>query len=372
MEAKAGSTTAQTTYPNQQQQQYGYGKGNPQQYNSYAKGGKQGQYMQQNWGNTHNQASYPNGAQSGKASYLGGTYPVMEASGSGQEQISSVFLGTVQKDSRNARSLATPKVYRKPTSLLSPNKVACLTTEADDIMEGDFDAEFPTMHTFVSKPTYAKANKKLGQQHKTKWVPMEMVPEACSECNCITNVLSIEEDDNQEHVMYTCPDSGNRSRWTRKEAMVDSGACDHVCSPTFLHMVPTNETETSKSRKCYVSANGGKMRNPGRQDVFGYFTNGQPLGMKLQVTENITQTLLSVSKLEASGNDVIFSDEGSYIYNRPTESCIPIRRENASYKLDFWVENPDPFPKPHWEHSKCCRNNSECIGQLHGTKLQEW
>ena len=47
------------------------------------------------------------------------------------------------------------------------------------------------------------------------------------------------------------------------------------------------------------------MRNLGRQDVFGYFTNGQPLGMKLQVTEDITQTLLSVSKLEASGNDVI-------------------------------------------------------------------
>ena len=39
----------------------------------------------------------------------------------------------------------------------------------------------------------------------------------------------------------------------------------------------------------------------------------------------------------------MFSDEGSYIYNRHTESCIPILRENGSYKLDFWVEDPDPF-----------------------------
>ena len=107
-------------------------------------------------------------------------------------------------------------------------------------------------------------------------------------------------------------------------------------------MVPTKETEASRSGKCYVSGNGGKMRNLGRQDVFGYFTNGQPLGVKMQETENITQTLLSASKLEASGNDVVFSDEGSYIYNRHTDSYIPIRRENGSYKLDFWVEDPDP------------------------------
>ena len=69
------------------------------------------------------------------------------------------------------------------------------------------------------------------------------------------------------------------------------------------------------------------MRNLDRKDVFGYFSNGQPLGIKMQVTENITQTLLSVSKLESSGNDVIFSDEGSYIYNCQTDSYLPLRHE---------------------------------------------
>ena len=84
------------------------------------------------------------------------------------------------------------------------------------------------------------------------------------------------------------------------------------------------------------------MRNLSRQDVFGYFTNGQPLGMKMQVTESITQTLLSVSNLEASGDDVVFSDEGSYVFNRHTESYIPIRREmgrtnwTSGWKILIW------------------------------------
>ena len=59
---KSWFNNAQTTYPNQQQQ-YGYGKENPQQYNfyfrqsPYAKGGKQSQYMRPTLGK-HTESSF--------------------------------------------------------------------------------------------------------------------------------------------------------------------------------------------------------------------------------------------------------------------------------------------------------------------------
>ena len=105
---------------------------------------------------------------------------------------------------------------------------------------------------------------------------------------------------------------------------------------------PIQETEASKAGKCFVGADGGKLPNLGRKDITGYCITGQRTEMKLQVAEHLKQTLSSVSKLESSGNEVVFDNNGSYIYNYQTNSYTPLRKEHGAYKLDLWVEQKDP------------------------------
>ena len=130
--------------------------------------------------------------------------------------------------------------------------------------------------------------------HVSSCQKTKFAQETCLECNCESGILGVYNQEpeilsieaNQDLIMYTCPSTGTMSKWVRKEALVDSGACDHVCSPTFLPMLAIKETDASKAGKCYVSANGGKMRNLGRQDVFTCDVEGSSFAIKLQVTGN--------------------------------------------------------------------------------------
>ena len=125
--------------------------------------------------------------------------------------------------------------------------------------------------------------------------------------------------------------------------MIDSGACEHVCPPSFAPSAPVNETVASRAGKCYSSADGGKLRNMGVKNVTAISALGQKTQIKLQVAENLTKTLFSVSKLEQSGNSVIFHSTGSYIHNHSTGSTTPLRKENGAYIMDLWIEEPsDP------------------------------
>ena len=64
--------------------------------------------------------------------------------------------------------------------------------------------------------------------------------------------------------------------------------------------------------------------------------------MKLQVAEGLKTALFSVSKLERSGNTVVFDEERSFIYNRCTNSYTPLRKHNGAYVIDIWVKQSDP------------------------------
>ena len=124
--------------------------------------------------------------------------------------------------------------------------------------------------------------------------------------------------------------------------MIDSGACDHVCPPEFAANFAVQETQASKAGKCFLSANGGKIRNLGRKDITGYCVTGQKTELKFQVAENLKMALFSVSKLERSGNKVVFDEQGSYIYNRATDTYTPLRKHNGAYMLDIWVQQSNP------------------------------
>ena len=55
-------------------------------------------------------------------------------------------------------------------------------------------------------------------------------------------------------------------------------------------MLAIEESDGFRAGKCYVSANGGKMRNLGQQVFPACDAEGIPFSLQLQVTENATQT----------------------------------------------------------------------------------
>ena len=124
--------------------------------------------------------------------------------------------------------------------------------------------------------------------------------------------------------------------------MVDSGACDHVCPPDFAPLSPIQETVASRAGKNFVGANGSKIRNLGRKDVTACTITGQKTLFKVQVADCLKNPILSVLKLEKSGNKVVFDDKGSYIYNRATNQYTPLRKHNGTYLIDMWVPHADP------------------------------
>ena len=67
--------------------------------------------------------------------------------------------------------------------------------------------------------------------------------------------------------------------------------------------------------------------------------------MKLQVAENLKTALFSVSKLERSGNSVVFDKNGSYIFNHAAATRTPIRQHNGAYMIDLWVQQSMPGGK---------------------------
>ena len=141
-----------------------------------------------------------------------------------------------------------------------------------------------------------------------------------------------------ESMGLLCP-IGDDASWIRIEAMIDSGACDHVCPPEFAPDAPVIQTQISLAGKCLLSANGGKIKNLGRKDVTAYCITGQKTEMKLQVAENLKTALFSVSKLERSGNSIVFDKNGSYIFNHATATRTPIRQHNGAYMIDLWVQH---------------------------------
>jgi hypothetical protein len=246
---------------------------------------------------------------------FGGTYPVTQEDCTQQQQGGS--LGT----------LFFGALYESEFPVPTANKFACLSTiDEDEASASDIESdnncrscncEADTVHS-----GFKTVSKKQRKKHKPTWTSAK-------------DWLS------EESPRFLC-NVGSENEWERLEAMIDSGACDHVCPPEFASKFPIQETQASKAGKCFISANGGKIRNLGRKDITGYCVTGQMTELKLQVAENLKSALFSVSKLERSGNKVVFDEQGSYIYNRTTDTYTPLRKHNGAYMLDIWVRRSNP------------------------------
>ena len=66
---------------------------------------------------------------------------------------------------------------------------------------------------------------------------------------------------------------------------------------------------------------------------------GQEKRLIMQVCD-VNQGLLSVSKAIASGNRVIFDQDGSYIENKLSNGGTWVHQRNGMYTLKLWVKRP--------------------------------
>ena len=94
----------------------------------------------------------------------------------------------------------------------------------------------------------------------------------------------------------------------------------------------------------YEVANGVRIPNLGEKRFTGVSTEGAVRSITAQVCD-VNKALLSVKKVVAAGNRVVFDQTGSYIEDTQSGEKMWLTEEEGMYYLTMWVdkENPAPF-----------------------------
>ena len=124
--------------------------------------------------------------------------------------------------------------------------------------------------------------------------------------------------------------------WEVIQVTVDSAAADWVCPPEVAKHFPIRETKASKSGMKYRAANGTSIANHGERAVKGISGDWNPMGVTIQVA-GVKKTLGAVMPTMKAGNRIVFDDEGSYIYNKPTGRYTTVHERGGEFVFDLWV-----------------------------------
>ena len=125
--------------------------------------------------------------------------------------------------------------------------------------------------------------------------------------------------------------------WEEVEFGVDSGATETVVGRETLAWMPAEHGVPFKRGVKYGMADGSEIDNEGEKDFEGVTEEGILKAIKAQVCD-VTQPLLSVKKVVAAGNRVVFEDGGSYIQNIKDGSRIWLTESQGMYTLKMWVK----------------------------------
>ena len=87
----------------------------------------------------------------------------------------------------------------------------------------------------------------------------------------------------------------------------------------------------------YEVANGVKLPNEGEKDFDGITNEGILKSVMAQVCD-VNQCLLSVRKVVAVGNRVVFDDTGSYIESKIDGQRMWLEDKEGMYTLKMWVK----------------------------------
>ena len=124
--------------------------------------------------------------------------------------------------------------------------------------------------------------------------------------------------------------------WEELEIAVDSGATETVVPEDALGNVDTVEGEACRRGVMYEVASGTLIPNLGEKKFVAVGEAGEVRRMVAQVCE-VNKPLMSVSKMVAAGNRVVFDTE-SYIEDKQTGERIPLRDSGGMYMLKLWVK----------------------------------
>ena len=119
------------------------------------------------------------------------------------------------------------------------------------------------------------------------------------------------------------------------EMLVDSGASETVVPPHAVSAVEVSPSEASRRGVMYEVANGSRIPNLGEEKFRASSEEGHVRDLKAQVADT-NKALLSVSRLVASGNTVVFSPEGSFIRDESGET-IWLNENAGMYTVKLWV-----------------------------------
>ena len=86
----------------------------------------------------------------------------------------------------------------------------------------------------------------------------------------------------------------------------------------------------------YTTANNGKVQEMGKRVPVVKFENGSIKKMSFKVG-SVNKVLGAVSDICATGNRVIFDDDGSYIQNKKTGEIVPVHKRNKVYVFPIQV-----------------------------------
>ena len=86
----------------------------------------------------------------------------------------------------------------------------------------------------------------------------------------------------------------------------------------------------------YEVANGIRIPNQGQKEFKAETSDGTQKILTAQVCE-VSKALLSVKKVVAAGNQVVFSPEQAYIENINTGRKLNMQNNGGIYTLKMWV-----------------------------------
>ena len=130
--------------------------------------------------------------------------------------------------------------------------------------------------------------------------------------------------------------------WEVIELAVDSGATETVVGENMLTAIDTREGPSSRRGVEYEVANGVKIPNLGEKKFMAVSEECIERGITAQVCE-VNKALLSVRKVMAAGNRVVFDEEGSYIQDKVTGEVMWLRESGGMFMLNMWVKKEAEF-----------------------------
>ena len=143
-------------------------------------------------------------------------------------------------------------------------------------------------------------------------------------------------------LMTIIPDSLNwvaSDGWEEIEMTVDSGASETVVGEEMITIVEAKEGPASRKGVMYEVANGVRIPNLGEKQFIGVSGEGISRQITAQVCE-VNKGLLSVRRVVAAGNRVVFDANGSYIEDPHTGEIMNMEERNGMYILRLWTRGP--------------------------------